>query len=461
MKTKNTFITLSLIASSVLCSAQTGELINGDFESWTNTSIYEFPDQWKNSNIEEWQGVAAVEKSTDASNGNYAVKLNSLIGPTNDTVISYVYHGTVGVSGPEGGIPYTDTFDEITFDYQSSMGTQDSLFVLLIRLVGGSLVQMEAIPVAYGNHSTWTSQSISVSSTAQDELFIGFIMANPITDEPNSPGSWALVDNMKLKSAGVAVTDLPDYSFESWSSQDSEGPDSWFSLNPLLAGSGDENVIKTTDAYSGSFAAELTTLFNPMYGDTIPSFISLGPIDINGGFPFSPAPYEAVPTTFSGAYKYSPVNGDQGYILLQFYKNGVMVGQHNEACNATTTYTTFNTTLSISATPDSLLFVASSGNNPGSTLILDDLSLSGGNVSIFENDEIEIEMYPNPTSDYLMVNINEKYSVEVYTITGSRILSRNNLTGWETIDVSEFANGKYLVKVQTKDNVSNKVFIKH
>lgn len=460
MKRKITLATMLLIFTGV-SFAQYGEITNGDFEDWSTVMIYDYPDQWTSSNNAEWRGVPGVEKSTDASDGTYSVKLNSSTTPGNDTIFGYVYHGSVGSMGPDGGISYTSTFDEITFDYKSSLGMGDSLFIFMIRFSSGSIVDMQVIPAAYGTHTAWTTQSINVSSTAQDELFFGFIMGNPNVEDFVNPGGWALVDNVVLKNGGTAVTDLPDNSFESWSSQSYEGPDDWYTLNDILAGFGSENVNKSTDANTGTYAVELSTILEPNFGDTIPGFLSMGPINMMGGSgsPFLPIAYDAVPALFTGAYKYTPSNGDEGVLYLQFYNNGSVVGGHVETLYSTTGYQMINAPLVMSLTPDSILLVVSSGDNPGSVLLVDDLVLSGGNVSIFENDEVDVEMYPNPASGYFILNIREEYAYEIYSMEGRRVGNNSGLVGWESVDVSSLAAGKYIVKISTEDRLINKVLV--
>lgn len=460
MKRKFTLFSM-LIAFAGLGIAQQGNIMNGDFENWSNVTLYDYPDQWGSSNTEEWRGVPGVEKSTDASVGNASVKLNCAVNPNNDTIFGYVYQGSIGSNGPDGGIAYTSVFDEVTFDYKSSLATGDTLNMIMIRFVNGTMVDMQLKQAAVGTHTAWTSGSISVPATVQDELFIGFIMGNPFSQVLPKPGAWALVDNLVLKNASVAATAIPDYSFESWSTQSYEGPDDWYTLNDILVGIGSTNANKTTNSHTGTYAVELTTIQEPNNNDTIPGFVSMGPINLIGsnGSPFLPLPYDANPTTFTGAYDYTPSNNDMGGIIyLEFYKNGSSVGQHSEYLSATSGYQTFTASLSLTMTPDSVVLIAGSGNNPGSVLLVDNLALSGGNVSVFEND-LEIEMYPNPASDYFIMNIDEEYSYEIYSMEGRRVGNKTGLLGWESVDVSSLASGKYMVKINTAGKTINKALI--
>ncbi len=73
----------------------------------------------------------------------------------------------------------------------------------------------------------------------------------------------------------------------------------------------------------------------------------------------------------------------------------------------------------------------------------------------FSNTEItisEVEIYPNPVTDNLMVNANSTINkIEVYDLNGKLIklkLASNN------IDISKIENGIYLVKITTEEGVS-------
>ena len=115
--------------------------------------------------------------------------------------------------------------------------------------------------------------SVSVNAMSQDSLFIGFVVGNPFGGPTPTPGAWGRIDNVEMYNLGTATVNVPDPSFENWSNVDVEQADNWYSLNPMLAGEGLENANKTTDANSGTYAVEMTTVLNSNL-DSIPSIIS-------------------------------------------------------------------------------------------------------------------------------------------------------------------------------------------
>jgi len=446
---------LTIISSTAF--AQLGQIENGDFESWTSEIIYESPTDWQSSNTQEFQGTAVCSKSTTAQDGTYSTLLEvAVVG--SDTLTGYVFHGTVGQQGPDGGIPYTTDFNSVRVQVQSNIVAGDSAFMLMMRFTGGTMVDMFAAPIAVTTNATWTQVDIPVSTMSQDELFIGFVMGSVDDGVQPDPASWVLVDNVQLLNNGTPVVDLPNNSFESWEDTSVEEADDWYTLNPMLSAAGLENAVKTLDANSGSFAIEMTTL--DLFGtDTMPSYISIGEIDFNAqGSPFIPSPYAASPTTFSGAYKYSPANGDQGGIQILFYEAGNVIGQHVEMFTSVqTTYQTFSSPLTITGTPDSIIFLANSGSNPGSVLKLDDLEFSGGDVSVGEIISNDLfSMYPNPASEVVTLNLesNSNYSFYVYNVIGKLVDSRVNANGPTELNVSELPKGTYLIRISS----GNKMF---
>lgn len=451
MKKIYTLITFISLGFSLI--AQNGQIVNGDFESWQDDQLYETPTEWKSSNTDEFYGVEAVSKSTDAEDGTFSCLLAAqLVG--NDTLTPYVYHGrvsNVNGGGPDQGIAYSDNFEAVRLSYKSDLQVGDSLQLLVIRFLAGTVVEFQVKPIAFGVNNIWTSSLIYLGNQPQDSLFIGFIVGDVIGDTKPSPSSWAMIDNIQLISGAVETSPLPNHSFENWNNVTVENPSNWYTVNTLLAGSNSENAIKSIDANSGNFALELSTVL--INSDTIGGFLSIGSINFNNLVtPFAPIPYTAEPTTFSGAYKYSPVNGDAAGIQVVFYQSGTPIGSHYEPLSSQATYTNFSSTISTGGVPDSISFLAFSGDNPGSVLKLDDLQLSGGNVSVTELSAIDFEIYPNPSSDLANIKLPSKgsYSIVVSDLKGAVLSTSINITGKHTIDTKTLEKGTYFVHVSNE-----------
>ncbi len=441
-------LTLLFILIGITSFAQLGQIVNGGFETWINEPVYENPDIWKTSNDLEFSGNALLTKSTDANDGNFSARLNCAVVNDQDTITSYVYHGFIDPNGngPQGGVSYSDNFEAFMGDFKGDLQAGDTLNLLMIRYLNGNAVDFQIKPVLYGTQTTWTTSVIAVGNQAQDSLFIGFILGDPNGGLKPQPSSWAQIDNIRLLSGGVEQTALPNNSFENWSDKMTENPYAWYSINYILTGTNSENVTKSTDVNSGSYAAKLQTFERD--GDTIVAYLSVGAIDVYNGA-FANIPYNATPTTVSGSYKYTQANGDNGELSIVFYQGGSAIGFHSETFTAQSTYTNFSAPLTIAGTPDSILILVRSGENPGSILLIDDLSFSGGNVSLDELLTIDYEMYPNPAQENVSIRLPEdgEFNVSITNVNGQVLINSQQLQGITTIDLHQLDAGVYFVNV--------------
>lgn len=181
---------------------------------------------------------------------------------------------------------------------------------------------------------------------------------------------------------------IPNGNFESWTSITYELPQNyvWSSNIDALRHNLPFNVIKSSDAYHGNYAVQMTTQISG--GDTMPGiFVNVDPKNgdpstWNGGFA-----YNQQPTGMSGYYKSSIVSPDTAFILAFFYKAGVMIGQYGYYFYGNhNTYTPFSVsfTPALTQTPDTIIFGAGSSNysnmanmRDGSMLMLDSISFTG------------------------------------------------------------------------------------
>ncbi|MCF8298034.1 MAG: T9SS type A sorting domain-containing protein [Saprospiraceae bacterium] len=81
---------------------------------------------------------------------------------------------------------------------------------------------------------------------------------------------------------------------------------------------------------------------------------------------------------------------------------------------------------------------------------IDDIIIKGA-VMINVNENIisdsKINIYPNPTTDYLNIESNTASIITLYNIIGEEIISLNS-NNFEKIDVSELNSGIYLLKIE-------------
>lgn len=76
---------------------------------------------------------------------------------------------------------------------------------------------------------------------------------------------------------------------------------------------------------------------------------------------------------------------------------------------------------------------------------------------IEEGESWSIEVYPNPTTDFLHINSELEVDVEVYNSVGQIILRKKNAS---TIDLSKQASGTYTIRMTSKAGILNHQIVK-
>ena len=98
------------------------------------------------------------------------------------------------------------------------------------------------------------------------------------------------------------------------------------------------------------------------------------------------------------------------------------------------------------------------------SLVFDiDESLSNGEFNFVNNNEFQVELFPNPAEDQLNLILPDysNYNVKIFNLRGQKLIdifSNNN--NEVLIDISEFQKGTYLLKISSmsdKKTVTKKI----
>ena len=84
------------------------------------------------------------------------------------------------------------------------------------------------------------------------------------------------------------------------------------------------------------------------------------------------------------------------------------------------------------------------------TVIVDELDIE-------EIDESNIDIYPNPASDVVYVNLTEPFNVTIYNYQGQ--LVKNVYVDNAQVNVSGLSDGIYFMLIRTENNVAVKKII--
>ncbi|MFZ1333608.1 MAG: T9SS type A sorting domain-containing protein [Flavobacteriales bacterium] len=456
---KKPIVTLSLI--TLFIANTCAQITNGGFEDWTNSFVFADPDEWRTGNGQLAPFVQTTQVTAGAPNGNSAVHLETLING-DDTLFGFVMVGNIEDDVATEGVPFTTDISEINAQLRYDIQPGDSALVLL-NVWQGSVATEFQVRIG-GSQATWMNWTYSLGTTMQSVDSVAFAAAS---SDPFNPvavsGSWLELDNVLLTDPSITIVDLlPNNSFEDWSDVYVEDPDNWFTYNLPAQSLGVTPVVKSTDAFAGNFSAQLSNIMGD--GGTIPGFITNGTVGSEG---FSNGvPYAAQPTLFTGHYKYSPVDMDTAYVSVTFFQNGNVIGANAMAIfDPATAWTAISLPLNLTGVPDTMQFIAFTGQNAGSTLWLDELDLSGGTVGLDELEQSTWHVYPSPAQDQLYIANNTNAPLErirLLSTNGTLVHVGSNTPtfGTTALDVSRLSAGIYIVEVTQAGTIIRKRFVK-
>lgn len=266
-----------------------------------------------------------------------------------------------------------------------------------------------------------------------------------------------------LAIGSAAKAQIPNAGFETWSGIT---PTGWITDN----GPGvDTLIFKTTDAHSGTYAAEgvATSVLGFVAPPTLAALFT----------------WTTRPTTFSGYYKFSPVGGDSLFIAAVLAGNSTAVAYAILRTNsAATSYTQFSIpfTYVSSSTPDSggidvaiYQALGSSAVHAGSTFKLDDLSFSGATGVVNAIDQTPQsyalhQNFPNPFNPSTVISyelpVTGFVSLKVFDLLGrerATLVSADQTVGYHqvTFDASNLASGTYFYRLQTGGYVETRKLV--
>ncbi len=450
---KKILLNLSALLIAGTGFAQYGEVENGDFENWTTETLFESVDDWHTSD-REYPGLGTVEKSTDAQHQSFSINMNTILVNT-DTAFGYAIYGDID---NELGYPYSSPVDSLVFYAKYDMAGNDSLIAYVVQFVSGT--QVPHLFKLGGTQNTWTRYAMNMTSPMQDSILIAFAGSDAF-DYNGVPGSESWIDNIHFVHSSSTPAAIPNFSFEDWTPVTIEDPDTWESANFYAAALGEPaNITKTTDVNGGMYAARLEVT-ETMDGDQIPGMLTNGSFGDFG--PEGGVEYTAQPTTFSGYYKYTQVGMDQAFVSVTFWNGGGTIDQQGFAINTSSTaYTQFSIPVNVTAVPDSMRIVVFAGDSTGSVLYVDDLELSGGNVSTEDKNPFgRIKLYPNPATDYasLLIENNQAEMIRIRTLDGKLVDQYTGLNNRTDINVRELPAGLYLVEIVGRDRTETRQLV--
>ena len=259
-------------------------------------------------------------------------------------------------------------------------------------------------------------------------------------------------------------------SFEEWDTLRNGviAPRNWTTIDTLLTGY--QTVTRSTDAYSGKYAAKITALRDTSnYQMTfIPLILGTSYVKLNSYIDASHAgqPFGYQPKAITGYYKYTPntTAGDSVYLYfvcdpkdkILFPFDLVASGSYTfQPSSSYQKFTIPTQSLGANIAVDTLLIYVyymskDKSAAPSGYLLIDDLKVEGA-LSV-ENTIVkkDFKVFPNPAAEFISVKDAEPNSTFEITDLAGRILLKGPMQN-NRIDVRALSTGLYFLRVSTKE----------
>lgn len=277
-----------------------------------------------------------------------------------------------------------------------------------------------------------------------------------------------------------ANAQTPDFGFETWAnvplSSTIQDPVGWASFNALVIAGMPQTVFKETAApYVGTAAAKIVT-------DVIPSSVMIpnpfkpsedldtvgllvtGKTQVSTTAPvIFGKPFSSTPSSLSFAYKYNPVIGDSGFVVVYLTKwtgsardtvarGSFATGNQVLSWTSDTVHLTWD--MPITAPDSQHVYVSSSiyrsyGAKVGSTFYIDDVAWEGTvGVDEIDGTNAVLTMYPNPVNDKVTFKSSADVAkIRIVDITGRLVYESDIDNNKIVIDTYGLSSGLYIYTI--------------
>lgn len=438
---------LLLLAMSTPLFLKAQSLQNTNFENWNITS-YDDLSNWITSNDFSLQ-LVGLPNATEVSPGvtNSALKLETVANST-DTMFGFITNAEDPTTG-EGGIPYSQKPTGLSGSFRYNIMPNDTARILIVYKNSGIPYASDTIAI-WGTQNTFSVNNyplpgITGSLITPDSVVIA-VTSSDFINGTFVAGSVLEIDNMVF--TGPGITQGINGDFDTWITK---------SLVELIDWNISGEVSRSTDAFSGTYAAKLITLDQSFGPEPAAIFQS-----------FSVTPTQAVDTLI-GWYKYIPKGNDSAGIELNLFGPGPGT-TINKNLGAAATYTQFKVPITgvNSGTMGIFLAIQSSAwsGTPAdsSTLYVDSIMIKPGTVGVNDIDaKTIVRVYPNPAQEVLKISVDaSEIDVTIYNVFGAKVYGNTvKVVGGEaTLPVKQLAAGIYIYQVKLGEAVYQGKFMK-
>lgn len=278
-----------------------------------------------------------------------------------------------------------------------------------------------------------------------------------------------------------AQTQISNAGFEAWQTRTVNGfsftdPKDWYTLNQLQQFGFAETSSKTSSAQNDSFAVVLKTI-KSNFG-TIPGILACSPFLMPDGTPDMNLNFKAFsgrPYSISFWFKSFPEDGDQNAMQCLLTKWNATTNTRDTIAEASWTIDSnvieysealIPFTYQSAEMPDSMSIIFSSSINgfspiAGSEFYVDNIVLSYENNLPELAIDTKIDVYPNPFSNQVEINISSQdWRLEIINSIGQSMFNEELTRSSTNVDLSFLPKGVYhvlLVQSETNKKLSKKI----
>lgn len=431
---------------------------NAGFESWETREKLE---------LEGYASVGNVSRTSDATDGNYALRLDNIAATSTFGAITNTVIGT----DLEGGQPYDEIPLVMSFDCKYDLAAGDVAKILVIFKLQGNPLGMVDFTLNGNSADTFQHFNYAIQwGTSINPDSVVLVLASTDLENPSVAGDgYVIFDDIVFRTFSTPNDSLINRSFEDWDSKGIEHPTSWYTTDMFIE---DEynlpialnSVVKADHVQSGFESAFLQNV--KVGNDIIPGILLTGS-DLSGlqepSFPVNKR-WKYI----HALVKYDPDNGESAIITCAMFKQGTYVGTAQILITEATdlneyTYVSQEINYIGSDIPDSASILVSSGDisdpvGENSKLWIDNLNFADHTATI-NTPELSFSVFPNPAQDILNVQLTNKtpIKIKIYNTYGKEVMQSDQ----EQIDISSLSPGVYYLHLSSQGNNGVTKFFKH
>jgi hypothetical protein len=288
--------------------------------------------------------------------------------------------------------------------------------------------------------------------------------------------SFAFIANFTMLKAQT----IPNAGFENWTNMGAySNPNGWDQLNSLTNLASIFTCEQGTPGNVGTYYLKLTSKTAGTFG-VVPGVAVSGLIDVATQQPKSGFAFNAQPQALTGKWQHMIFGSSQGYIDVQLTKwnstsnsRTIVANGHVDLTGMAMSWANFSIPLAYLETfaPDScIISMRASGNAPTNNdyLWIDELAFTGSVTGIKnQNVSTKLAVFPNPSTGNLTLDLSsisdKQVIVTIFDLQGNKIKQIQGLqvSSNATIDISELAQGNYLLNIISKTEIITSKFIKN